>query len=116
MPNVFQIKDAAERRAALLNKKEDVDSTPDEPDGLLQFTHKVGGGSRMIVTGAYAERLQLCVYTMAKAMSELVERIKDSGTAGSSNSGHIDEQIQFPRAPRCTPRRLRESTDFGGLQ
>lgn len=111
MPNVFQIKDAAKHRAAKLKKE------ADEPDGVLQFTRTAQGDDQMSVKGVYAERLQCAVYAMVKGMNDLVDRLAESGTIGSFNSGPIHEH-RLPRAPAAarTPRRLRVNTDFGKLK
>lgn len=118
MPNVFQIKHAAERRAALLTKETEVDSKPDEPDGVLQFTHSDCGSSQMVITGAYADRLQVAVYTLAKGLNYLVDRLAENGAVGSFSMGPINDAL--PRPPRVArssmPRRMTEETDFGGLK
>lgn len=116
MPNVFQIKDAAERRAAERKKKEENESKDDEPDGLLQFTRNAQGDDLMSVKGVYAERLQCAVYALVKGLSDLTDRLVESGTVGRHNSGPIQGQLQRAPARRATPRRLRVDTEYGDLK
>jgi plasmid stabilization system protein ParE len=117
MPNVIQISEAAERRAARVKrKKEEASSAPDEPDGLIQFT-RTAHGDRMSITGVYADRLQAAAYALVNGLKDTVEMLAESGTIGSFNCGPIrDHPLPRPPEPRSTPRRLREETDFGGLK
>jgi hypothetical protein len=106
---------AAERRAARLKKEEGASAEPDKPpDGVIQFTH-TDQGSLMSITGSYADRLQTAAYAMIKGLSDVIERLAESGAVGDFSIGPVKGSIPDPRQ-RKIPRRLRETTGHGELK
>lgn len=87
-----------------------------EIDGSMLFTSRVSGRSEMKITGVFERRLQFGAFTLIKALSELVDKMADNGTVGHTSVGPIHEPLPGrPEARRGQPKRLRESTGFGGL-
>lgn len=113
MGKVIAFRAAAERREAARKKESEAPPPPEEPDGLMQFTH-TREGSRMVIEGTYSDRLQFGIYTLVKAMNDLVDRVAANGAAGHFSSPSIEEGLPVPR--RRLPKRLREATGFGDLQ
>lgn len=68
-------------------------------------------GTRFYTLGACKERLQLGVLSLVRCLSNLVEEVAASGTAG-----HTRGFMPIAFEPRKTlPKRLREVTSFGDL-
>ena len=116
MPNVFQIKHAAERRAAKLKKDKPPDPQVDQPaDGLMEV-RRTAEGDHVTISGIYAERLQCAIYAMVVGLNDLVGRMAARGEVGSFSHDPIRAHHRIPQRPSRAPRRLLEDTDFGVLK
>jgi hypothetical protein len=82
-----------------------------ELQGSIHITDTIEG-TRFYVLGACKERLQAGVVTLVRGLSNMVEEIAASGTAGNTPArGPVD--MEWPK--RTLPKRLREATNFGDL-
>lgn len=81
----------------------------------MEFKH-TDRGTLMRITGVYAERGQLGIYTLIKAVSDLADRLVECGGVGSHSMGpSVKGSIPEPKR-REMPRRLRETTGHGELK
>lgn len=103
MNNVFQ-----------LNTNGSKPQNEDQPEakvlGQINITATHAGDSYS-VTGAFADRLQYAALAMIKTLSELADKIRDSGNAGHSPSPALHEKLDTRRG--LAP--FLETTDFAEL-
>jgi hypothetical protein len=70
-------------------------------------------GTRFNALGACRDRLQIGILTTIRGLFHMAEQVAASGTAGSTPAtGPIE--LKYPR--RALPKRLRETSVFGGLE
>lgn len=105
MTNVFQ-----------LNTKAKEPELEDQPEGgeVLGQIHIVATpeGDSYSVTGAFADRLQYAALAVIKTLSDIADKIRDSGNAGHSHSPALREKLPTRRG--LAP--LLETTDFAELE
>lgn len=64
------------------------------------------------ITGVYSERAQAAAYAMIKTLSDLTDRIADSGSAGHTTLAPIHEVVA---EPKLDGRWAEEDSNFGTL-
>lgn len=88
-----------------------------EASGELEGTILIGyakDGTELHVLGACAERLQLGVLAMVKALGIISDKIVATGTAGNTRSDSVN--ASWPAPKRRPPKRLQEITKLGELE
>lgn len=68
-------------------------------------------GTEIHILGNFADRLQVGVIGLVKALDFVCNKIVAKGTAGNTPGGTTNTTI-----PRRLPKRLKEATNFGELE
>jgi hypothetical protein len=88
----------------------------DQPEGeVLGQIHIIAtaDGDSYSVTGTFADRLQHAAVAMIKTLSEIADKIRDSGHAGHTSSPPLRDKLDTRRR---LPAAFLETTDLAPLE